>query len=193
MITYVARRLLYSIPVLVAASMLIFFSTSAIGDPLAQLRQNPLVSKVTLERIKERKHLNDSLIVQYGYWVKDVVTNRFGSPLLRPGERIWDDLKRVIPHTIQLIALAEFFALMIGISVGVYSAVRQYSLFDYAATTARHRNERSAISEKIQRTSRPPSFPASTISSPSARATNVTWRPTTGPDQTTRHASSAGS
>jgi peptide/nickel transport system permease protein len=135
MITYVVRRLLYSIPVLVAASILIFFSTSAIGDPLAQLRLNPRVSQVTIQNIRHRKHLDDSLVVQYGYWVKDAVTNRFGSPLLRPGEHIWDDLKRVIPHTIQLIALAEFFALLIGISVGVYSAVRQYTVFDYAATT----------------------------------------------------------
>jgi peptide/nickel transport system permease protein len=133
-ITYVVRRLAYSIPVLLAASVLIFFSMSAIGDPLAQLRVNPLLSETTVERIKERKHLDESLPVQYGHWVNDVVTNQFGSPLLQPGNRIWDDLQRVVPHTLQLIVLAEIIALLFGVAIGVY-AVRQYSLFDYAATT----------------------------------------------------------
>jgi|SRR5215210_1322661 len=135
MLTYVLRRILYSIPVLFAASVLIFVSVNAIGDPLAALRQNPLVSEVTINSIKERKHLDDPLPVQYAYWVKDAVTNKFGTPLLQPGQRIWDDLKRVIPHTLQLVLLSEIIALFVGISIGVYSAVRQYSPFDYAATT----------------------------------------------------------
>src|SRR3954468_22914742 len=135
MITFVIRRVLYSIPVLFAASVLIFFSVTAIGDPLASLKVNPLLSKVTVQRIEHRKHLDESVPVQYAYWVKDAVTNQFGTPLLQPGNRIWDDLKRVIPHTLQLVLLAEIFALLIGVGIGVYSAIRQYSVFDYSATT----------------------------------------------------------
>jgi peptide/nickel transport system permease protein len=134
MIVFVVRRLLYSIPVLFAASVLIFVSVTAIGDPLAQLRLNPRISEVTLQQITERKHLDEPIYVQYGYWLKDAVTNRFGTPLLQPGTRISDDLKRVIPHTMQLIILSEFFSLLFGISIGVYAAIRQYSLFDYSAT-----------------------------------------------------------
>lgn len=135
MVTYTIRRLLYSIPVLFAASFLIFASVTIVGDPLAELKQNPLFSEVTEQRIIERKHLDDPIPVQYAYWLKDAVSNQFGTPLLQPGERIWNDLKRVIPHTLQLVILAEMFALLLGISIGVYSAIRQYSLFDYAATT----------------------------------------------------------
>jgi ABC-type dipeptide/oligopeptide/nickel transport system permease component len=135
MFTYILRRLLYSIPVLFAASVLIFFSVSAIGDPLAELKTNPLLSKVTVQRITDRKHLDDPIPKQYAFWVKDAVTNQFGTPLLQPGEKIWNDLKRVIPHTIQLVVLSEIFALMVGIGIGVYSAIRQYSIFDYLATT----------------------------------------------------------
>jgi ABC-type dipeptide/oligopeptide/nickel transport system permease component len=135
MINYVIRRVLYSIPVLFAASLLIFFSVSAIGNPLATLKINPLVSKETIQNIEKRNHLNDPIIVQYGYWLKTAVTDKFGSPLLQPGAKIWNDLKRVIPHTLQLILLSEIFALIVGISVGVYSATRQYSFFDYTATT----------------------------------------------------------
>ena len=41
MVTYIVRRFLYSIPVLFAASVLIFFSVTVVGDPLATLKQNP--------------------------------------------------------------------------------------------------------------------------------------------------------
>jgi peptide/nickel transport system permease protein len=135
MVTYIIRRLLYSIPVLFAASVLIFVSVTSVGDPLAALHQNPLVSKVTIHNIEQRKHLNDSLPVQYGYWLRDAVTKKFGSPLLQPGTKIWSDLKRVIPHTLQLVLLSEIFALIVAVGIGVYSAVRQYSVFDYTATT----------------------------------------------------------
>jgi peptide/nickel transport system permease protein len=133
--TYALRRLLYSIPVLFAASVLIFFSVAGLGNPLAAARQNPLVSEVTLKNIEARKHLNDSLPVQYWYWLKDAITNRFGTPLLQPGDHIWNDLERVLPHTMQLVLLSEIFALLTGIAIGVYAAIRQYSIFDYAATS----------------------------------------------------------
>ena len=135
MIVFVIRRLLFSVPVLLAASALIFLSVTALGDPLGQLRVNPLLSEQTIHNIERRNHLNDPIPVQYGYWLKTAVTDKFGSPLLQPGTRIWDDLTRVLPHTLQLVLLSEVFALIFGVAIGVYSAVRQYSIFDYAATT----------------------------------------------------------
>jgi peptide/nickel transport system permease protein len=133
MATYIARRLLYSAVVLVAASFLVFTMVSAGGDPLGQLRTNPLISQETLENQAREKHLHDAIPVRYAYWVKEAVTDKFGTPLLvnRP---IWDDLKRVIPHTLVLVLAAEIVALSIGLFVGIYAAIRQYSVFDYAAT-----------------------------------------------------------
>ncbi len=133
MITFVVRRLLYSIPVLILASFLIFVSVSAAGDPLSTLKQNPLISDVTLQNISEKKHLDEPIVVRYFYWVQEAVTDKFGTPLLVE-EPIWNDLKRVIPHTLQLVLLAEVFAILFGVAIGVYSAIRQYSLFDYATT-----------------------------------------------------------
>jgi peptide/nickel transport system permease protein len=72
--------------------------------------------------------------VQYGYWAKDAVTNKFGTPLLT-NQPIWDDLKRILPHTLALVLPAELMAILLGVGIGIYSAVRQYSVFDYAATT----------------------------------------------------------
>ena len=134
MLTYIARRILYSIPVLFVASFLIFCSVSALGDPLVTLKQNPLISQLTLHNIAQKKHLNDPIPVRYVYWVRDATTHGFGTYLL-VNKPIWKDLKRVIPHTLQLALSAELVALLLGLGVGIYSAIRQYSIFDYAATT----------------------------------------------------------
>ena len=134
MLTYILRRLLYSLVVLIAASFLVFTMVSAAGDPMSELRLNPLISEETLQRQAEEKHLNDPIPVRYVYWVKEAVTDRFGTPLF-VNEPIWDDLKRVIPHTLALVLAAELISLLIGVSIGIYSAIKQYSVFDYAATT----------------------------------------------------------
>lgn len=133
MLTFIIRRLLFSIPVLVMMSLIIFMFVSLSGDPLARLKMNPRLSETTLNNIIERKHLDEPLIVQYGYWGRDALFHRFGTDLA--GDEIWSDLKRVMGNTIQLIVLAQIFAVILAIGVGVYSAVRQYSSFDYAATT----------------------------------------------------------
>jgi peptide/nickel transport system permease protein len=134
MFTYVVRRLLYSIPVLVAASFLIFTFTVTTADPLSELREIRNVNENAIALITKEKHLDDPVIVRYGYWVKDAVTNKFGTTIL--GDRpIWNDLKRVIPHTLQLVVAAEIIAILLAIAIGVYSALRQYSPFDYVATS----------------------------------------------------------
>ncbi len=134
MLSYVIRRLLYSIVVLVAASFLVFTFVSISGDPLAALRVTPNYDPNTIERIQERKHLNDPIPVRYAYWARDAVTNQFGTTLL--GDRpILPDLWRVMKNTLQLVFIAEMFAILIAVGIGVFSALRQYSTFDYTSTT----------------------------------------------------------
>jgi peptide/nickel transport system permease protein len=93
---------------------------------------SPGVDPATIANIEARKHLNDPIVVQYFYWLKDAVTNQFGTSII--GERkIMPDIQRVMGHTLQLVFFAEFLAIIIAIGVGVYSALRQYSAFDYTA------------------------------------------------------------
>lgn len=134
MLVFVLRRILYSIPVLVAASFLIFTAVSLSGDPAARLKQNPRFDQRSLEIIEKKYHLDKPIPVRFWYWLKDVTTNKLGSSL-NTGQPLWPDLKRVMSHTAQLILTAELIALLIGVVVGIYSAIRQYSLFDHAATS----------------------------------------------------------
>jgi peptide/nickel transport system permease protein len=133
-LTYIARRLLYSIVVLVAASFLTFTFVSVSSDPLAPLYTTPNVDRASIDLIAERKHLNDPIVKQYWYWVKDATTNKFGTTLLT-NQPILPDLWRVMKNTLQLIIAAELIAIVLAVGIGVLSALRQYSFFDYSATT----------------------------------------------------------
>ncbi len=134
MLTYVIRRLLYSSLVLIAASILVFWGMNLVTSPIGFLRSQPDFSEQTIQNIIERKHLDEPLYVRYGYWVKDVFTNKFGTETVSDLP-IWPDLKRAMGHTLQLVIVAEILAILVAICVGVYSALRQYSVFDYTATT----------------------------------------------------------
>jgi ABC-type dipeptide/oligopeptide/nickel transport system permease component len=134
MITYVVRRLLYSIPVLIATSFLIFAFVSLAGDPAARVRANPKYSIATYQELRVRYHLNDPIPVRFWYWFKDVTTHKLGHSLITQ-QPIWPDIQRVAGHTAQLIITSSIIAILLGVLVGVFSAIRQYSFFDYTATT----------------------------------------------------------
>lgn len=134
MLAYVTRRVLYSIPVLVVASVIVFFGVSSVGDPLGDLKRQPRFSQQTLQNIIERNHLDEPLIVQYGHWAADAVTDSFGTTIV--GDRpIWPDLRRAFKNTLQLVIAAEAIALTLAVLLGVLSARYQYSFFDYTTTT----------------------------------------------------------
>jgi ABC-type dipeptide/oligopeptide/nickel transport system permease component len=134
MLQYVIRRLLYSIVVLFAASFLVFTFVAETGDPLGPLRINPHLSQQSVDNVRDAKHLDDNVIVRYGYWVNDAVRHQFGTTILG-SKPILPDLWRVMKHTLQLVIVAELLAILIAVGIGVYSALRQYSVFDYTATT----------------------------------------------------------
>ena len=134
MLTFVVRRLLYSVAVLFAASFIVFAGVSSVSDPLAFVRMQPGFSEQTIENIEARKHLNEPIPVRYVYWVKDAVTDGFGTTVI--GDRpILPDLERAMGHTLQLALVAEILAIIFAVVIGVFSALRQYSAFDYSATT----------------------------------------------------------
>jgi peptide/nickel transport system permease protein len=134
MLTYIARRFLYSIPVLLLSSFLSFLFVSLAGDPTANLRQNPKVSQLTLHLLQHKYHLDKPVVVQYWYWLENVFTHKLGTSLIT-SQPVWPDVTRTIGHTAQVVLLAECIALVLGIAVGIFSAVKQYSFFDYTFTS----------------------------------------------------------
>jgi peptide/nickel transport system permease protein len=133
-LTYALRRLLISIPIILFATFLIFMAVSVSGDPLADLRQLPNITQEQIDNVREARGLNDPLPVQYLRWVEQIPQGGFGEYLISP-RPIWPDLRRVLGNTLQLVIAAEVLAFILAVALGVLSAKRQYSVFDYTTTT----------------------------------------------------------
>jgi peptide/nickel transport system permease protein len=134
MLTYIVRRILYSIPVLFFSTFFSFLFVSYAGNPVALLRQTPRVPKSTVDNLIHQQHLDMPVVERYFYWLHDIFTDKLGNSLqtLQP---IWPQITRTMGHTAQFIIISEVIAIILGVAIGIYSAIRQYSLFDYLFTS----------------------------------------------------------
>jgi len=131
-LTFVARRILYSIPVLLVASFLLFVFVRATFDPLPPNLLNSRDPHAK-EEFKQAHGLNDPIVVQYGRWLGGALHGDLGSSDATH-EDVSTALQRSMGRTIQLIFWGALISAIIAIGVGVYSAVRQYSIGDYMLT-----------------------------------------------------------
>ena len=101
MTRFVMKRLLWAIPILFIASILVFVAVRSSTDPVAALARNPRVNPQALEEYKHSLGLDRSLPVQYWTWLKSFVTFDWGQSLSsrRP---VWPDIKNALVNTIIL-------------------------------------------------------------------------------------------
>lgn len=134
MIAYAVRRLLVSVPILVAATFAVFVMVSLSGDPLSPLRErSPQPPARVFELETQRLHLDEPLLTRYWHWITGVVHGDFG-PSVQSTVVIGPELVDRFLVTFRLIALAMLVAVVLAVVVGVISATRQYSRIDYTFT-----------------------------------------------------------
>lgn len=133
MIGFVVRRALTAIPILLLSTIIVFGLVSFGGDPLAELRQRPFVSQHTIRQLEEEYHLDEPVVVQYVLWLRDFVQGDWGTSYGN-GRPVADLIGRALPNTLILVAAATVVSVLAALVVGAVSAVRQYSLFDRAAS-----------------------------------------------------------
>jgi peptide/nickel transport system permease protein len=131
MLTYVARRVLYSIPVLLIASFLLFAFVRVTFDPTARLRASRDTQAVA--RARHNLGLDKPIVVQYKDWLGKFVKGDWGTSS-RTRERVYPTIRRALWFTVQLIIWGVLISALVSIAVGVFSAVRQYSVPDYIFT-----------------------------------------------------------
>lgn len=131
MLRYAARRLLWSIPIIVIASVLVFIAIKSTTDPGAL--RSPGIRAEDQQRLREQLGLDKSGFEQYTTWFGNFVTGDFGQSL-KTNQPVWPDLKTAIWNTVQLGAFAFALSIGLGVIIGTVSAVKQYSWFDSFAT-----------------------------------------------------------
>jgi peptide/nickel transport system permease protein len=126
---YILRRLLLTVPVVVGVSILIFLIIRMIpGDPAIAIA-GVHASNEYIEQVRKDLHLDRSLPVQYVIFVRNLARGDLGYSTMsrRP---VVLELRERFPRTVELTLLAMLIASVVGISAGIISATRRYSVFD---------------------------------------------------------------
>jgi len=132
LVRLIVRRLLFLVLVLFGLSIVTFSLSHIVpGDP-ARLMAGPRASKSAVDKIREKYGLNDPLPVQYVDYVKGVVRLDFGDSFTsrRP---VKQDLQRYLPATAELALYAFLFSTVVGVPLGILSAVRRNRWPDHVA------------------------------------------------------------
>jgi peptide/nickel transport system permease protein len=133
MLFYALRRLAYLIPTLLGITLVTFFIISlAPGNPVDLIQSGVMSSSVSIESYNDMLRLyglDQPIHVRYGIWLKRLLTLDFGNSFLDHRPVIHKIAER-LPATLVLNLVSFLLALFLAVPLGLYSAVRQYSLFD---------------------------------------------------------------
>ena len=132
---YIAKRLLTLIPIILGVTFIVF-SIMALtpGDPGRMiLGQN--ASQEAVDMLNDELGLNKPFLIRYVDYIIGAVQGDFGNSY-RTGQPVFDEIFVRLPATVTLAVLAIITSVILGIPLGILSAVKQYSLVDYISTVA---------------------------------------------------------
>ncbi len=135
MTRYLIRRILISIPTLLAISAVLFLVLAlAPGDPLGEFATNPAITAEVRENIRRSLGLDQPLPIRYVKWLWAFLRGDMGfsfnsrSPVL-------DLIVQRLPTTLWVVGSAYLIGALVALPLGVLSALKRYSFVDQAATT----------------------------------------------------------
>jgi peptide/nickel transport system permease protein len=132
---YLLRRLLIALPVLAGISLVLFVILAlAPGDPLGEAATNANVPPEVQARIRAQFGLNDPLPIRYARWFTAMVKGDWGYSFVSRVDVGALILQR-LPTTLFVLGSAQLLGLLVALPIGIYSAMRPYSVFDQVATT----------------------------------------------------------
>jgi peptide/nickel transport system permease protein len=133
--TYLVRRLLTAVPVLLGISLVLFTVLAlAPGDPFEELATNPNVPAEVRMNLRAQFGLDDPVAVRYVRWFVSMMKGDWGFSFV---SRVNVDtlILQRLPTTLFVLGSAQLLGILIALPIGIYSAVRPYSVFDQVATT----------------------------------------------------------
>ena len=132
MYRFIVRRLAYMFLTMLVATMLVFSLSRVVGDPrLLYVQEGGYgLSEEAWEALGEKLHLDKPVAVQYLYWLGDAVRGDLGESML-DRKPVTEILLDAVGPTMQLAAFGWIFATVLGVPLGVLSAVKRGSVWDY--------------------------------------------------------------
>ena len=135
MAQFIVRRLLALIPVLIGVSLVVFFLIRMIpGDPvIVMLGERANAQDVA--RVRSEMGFDRQIYIQYVEWMGRVLRGDLGKSIIGYTP-VMDELKQRLPGTIEMVVLGMFIGVVVGVSIGIISAIKQNSWIDIGAMFA---------------------------------------------------------
>ncbi len=132
MLTYIVKRLLVAVPTLIAVLTVVFFFVRiAPGDP-AFIILGDQASQEALAAVRHQLGLDKPIAVQYVEFLAMVLQGDLGASLVT-NQRVWGEVAKVLPYTIDLTLTALAIGVALGLPVGIVAARHRNGAIDYAA------------------------------------------------------------
>ncbi len=132
MLSYIIRRLIGAIPVLIGVIAVVFILTTIVpGDP-ARIMMGQRGNPETIAKIRHEMGLDKPLPIQFLDFMKNALTLNLGKSY-RNNMTVVEAITTRIPVTFKLAFFAMVIAILVGVPLGIISAVKQYSWIDYGA------------------------------------------------------------
>lgn len=132
---YLLRRLIIAVPSLLGISLILFVLLAlAPGDPFGELASNPNIPPEVREALRMKFGMDDPILVRYLHWLVAMLHGDWGFSF---ASRVNVDtlILQRIPTTLYVVGTSQVLALAVALPVGVYAAMRPYSIFDQIANT----------------------------------------------------------
>lgn len=132
---YFLKRILISIPTLLAISLVIFLILAlAPGDPLAELANNPSISEAVRENIRRSFGLDQPLHIRYVKWLWALLQGDLGYSFTSRSP-VRDLILQRLPTTLSVVGVAYGLSILLAFPLGIISAIRRHSFLDQSLTT----------------------------------------------------------
>ncbi|MCL2883195.1 MAG: ABC transporter permease [Coriobacteriia bacterium] len=131
---YIVKRVLQFIPVFIGVTIILFAMRSIVpGDPVKMIAGERALAPTVYEKIVQDNHLDQPLIVQYGYYLAGLLHGDLGHSYQK-GQDVLTIFANKFPYTARLALCAILVEIIIGLSAGIVSAIKKYSLVDILVT-----------------------------------------------------------
>jgi peptide/nickel transport system permease protein len=122
------------IPLFLGVALVTFAVLSLVGDPFAQMAINPRIKPEDIARLRHAWGFDLPWYLRFFKWFWSMITGNWGVSIFAGGKPVTELVARAIAYTLRFSLASLILAFVVGVPIGIYSALHQYTFFDYFFT-----------------------------------------------------------
>ncbi len=122
------------IPLFIGVALITFIILSLVGDPFRQLMRNPHIRPEDVARLRHQWGFDQPVYIRFFKWFWSMLKGDWGYSIFAGGKPVMDLVKIAIGWTLKFTIASFILAFIVAVPIGIYSALHQYTFFDYVFT-----------------------------------------------------------